>query len=96
MCIANPIANPLRNYDTLNKCIYIFFVPSITYYLSDKKPMNEALLSIVDNYSAEADQVLLDAERDRAQKILETVVLLRLRYAYLIAKKLDRLILDTK
>lgn len=58
--------------------------------------MNEALLSIVDNYSAEADQVLLDAERDRAQKILETVVLLRLRYAYLIAKKLDRLILDTK
>ena len=44
--------------------------------------MNEALLSIVDNYSAEAGKVLLDAERDRAQKIMETVVLQRLRYAY--------------
>ena len=44
--------------------------------------MNEALLSIVESYSAEADQVLLDAERYRAQRIKETVVLQRLRYAY--------------
>ena len=43
--------------------------------------MNEALLSIVESYSEEADKVLLDAERDRVQKIRETVVLQRLRYA---------------
>ena len=43
--------------------------------------MNEAILSIVENYSEEADKVVLDAERDRVQKVREIVVLQRLRYA---------------